>query len=674
VVPIAPVDWAHLVVLDFETYYDFEYTLSKLSTSEYIRDKRFLAQMVGVKIGRKKTIVVPGHKLAKYLQAIDWSCHDLLCHNTSFDGFILSHHLGVLPRFYYDTLSMARGLHSNDIGAALDDVARYYGVGNKLAGVLEQAKGVRVLSKELYAKMAAYCAQDVELTLAIFKRMAATFPAVEMALIDQTIRMFCDPVLRVDIVRVEAELARELAAKETLLLSIDTAGFDDKKLKPAERTLPAHEKTLLMAKKIVGSNDAFSDLLRACGVTPPVKLSPAWLKKPAAARRDEEKYAYAFAKDDADFTELPDRPEKWCADLDLDSAAGAQELAARQARLRALVEVRLAVKSTTNITRAERFLTAGSAGMPLPAGYSYARAHTHRWGGNNKMNLQNLVRGGELRLSILAPKGCVLVVGDSGQIECRVNGWLWGQHDLLAAFRDSDLGVGVDAYCAFATEIYKRPITKQNKLERFVGKVCVLALGFGMSATTLQMTLARGALGGAPVYFELAECQRIVSLYRRKNHAINNGWAMCGNIIIDMFGGRAGAHKCIAWEKETIWLPNGMALRYPDLRQSLDEDARLEWTYAGKNGARKKIYGALVTENIVQALARIIVAEQLLSVVQQHRRRLVMITHDEGVLAVPTRSGPKALRELLTALRTPLPWCLDLPLNAEGGFAANYSK
>ena len=134
------VDWARLVTLDFETYYDQDYTLSKLSTSEYVRDPRFKAQMVGIKIGLKPTKWYPAAKVAAALKTINWATHSVLCHNTQFDGFILSHHYGIVPVMYYDTLSMARGLHSNEIGASLDEVAQFYGKGSKIEGALDAAK------------------------------------------------------------------------------------------------------------------------------------------------------------------------------------------------------------------------------------------------------------------------------------------------------------------------------------------------------------------------------------------------------------------------------------------------------------------------------------------------------------------------------------------------------
>lgn len=678
----AKIDWAHLVVLDFESYWDTDYTLRKMSTSEYIRDPRFKAHMVGIKIGKGKTRVVPTTKIRDILRTINWAAHDLLCHNTAFDGFILSHHFGVVPRTYYDTLSMARGLHSNDIGASLDEVAQFYKVGNKIPNVLDQTVGVVKLPKPLYTATAEYCAMDVELCLLIFERMLEVYPANELKLIDMTVRMFCDPVLKVDLPRVEAELKREIEYREELMMNIvDVTQYPEKELLKTrvERELTGQDRHMLMVKRVIGSNERFADLLRAEGIEPPVKISPAWMKKSKDERSDDEKWSYAFAKDDQEFIQLPDDIDMLARDLNLGKVADVRKLAARQDRVRNLVDCRLAVKSTTNITRAERFLKAGAGGLSLPCGYAYYRAHTGRWGGNNKMNMQNLTRGGELRLSILAPAGHMLVVGDSGQIEARVNGWLWGQNDLMDAFRSADhwdkangvaRGDARDAYCRFGDLVYGREITTDDKVERFVGKVCVLGLGFQMGAAKLQITLAKGALGGLPVYFSLDRCKEIINAYRRKNHRIANGWNICASIIEDMAAGRTGSHGPISWEANTIWLPNGMALKYPDLKKSTGEKGWEEWSYQSKE-MRKKIYGGLLCENIVQALARIIVAEQLLMV---SKRRIVMVTHDEGVLCVKKAAAETAFKELMKAMRTPLSWCPDIPLNSEGGWDDRYSK
>ena len=690
----ANVDWDRLVSLDFETFFDSEYTLKKLSTSEYVRDPRFKVHMVGIKVGRGKTKVVPAARVAGELRKINWKTHSLLCHNTQFDGLILSHHFGIVPLKYYCSLSMARGLHSNEIGAGLDEVAKFYGGEGKVDGVLESVQGVLNLSKQQYTDMAVYCGQDVDEMHRIFREMHAKMPADEMDLIHITMRMFCDPVLKVDIPRVQKEYVREVARRQELMLSLvdldEISAEETKKLlkTKAERQLTGIDRDMLMVKRIVGSNERFIELLLETGMSEsdiPRKISPAWIKTPVDEREDDKKWAYAFAKDDLDFINLPERVWELFPELDPESTEDVAVAAEKSERLRQLVEVRIAVKSTTNITRAARFLEAGKDGMCLPVGYAYYRAHTGRWGGNNKMNMQNLTRGGELRLSILAAAGHILCVVDSGQIEARVNGWLWGQDDLLDAFRNADtwdkaLGVARgekrDAYCRFADDIYGREITTDDKLERFVGKVCVLGLGYQMGPAKLQMTLAKGALGGPPVFFSLDQCKHIINTYRRRNYKITQGWEVCKGIIEDMAEGRSGSHKVIHWGGDGegngyIVLPNGMTLKYPDLRKAKGDKGWDEWTY--QSGLmRKKIYGGLLCENLVQALARIIVGTQMLWIDKKYRA--VMTTHDEVVAHAKKAQAEKCYQHMMKCMSTPLPWCMDIPLNCEGGWDVNYSK
>lgn len=1220
--------------------------------------------------------------------------------NCAFDGLILSHHYGIIPARYYDTLSMARGLHSNEVGGSLDDVAKFYDGEGKIDGVLDKTKGVYDWPKALYDEAAVYCAQDVDETFRIFQAMHAKYPVDELDLIHMTIRMFCDPVLKVDIPRVEAEYAREVERREKLFFGvIDPTRYDiggdlwEKELHkklikgPAERELEGIDRGMHIIKRLLGNNEFFVSLLAAEDIEAPKKISKAWmaLSKDEQEERLDDKYSYAFAKDDSEFIGLPDNIDLWRGKLDPNKKKDIAAISAKQDRIKALVDARLAVKSTTNITRAERFLEAGKDGMPLPVGYSYYRAHcltgdaqvltrdgwvalavwrggeiaqwsqtttiefahatanqfevdeslvqadsryhtctytkghtlptftsygtfksrkagealdtrfdipisglldggadisvlqaqiavmvqadgnvrgdvargrcvrfgftkqrkidrcrallreagvafsmamegdvcrirvgaadfermtfllgenkefsallydapaetkqafinelthwdgdvepqpngftysttsaynanfvatmahltdrsafisererqdnwstsyrvyvrkntqtrsspehytevpfkgtvycpttmtgfflvrqrgnivvtgnTGRWGGNNKMNMQNLTRGGELRLSILAPTGYQMAVCDSGQIEARVNGWLWGQKDLMDAFRKADTwdkskgvarGDDRDAYCQFGDAVYGREITTDDKMERFVGKVCVagdqpvltrrglvpmcliskedwlwdgvewvrhdglidqgiqevitydgltatpdhevftedgrviplrqaasemvrlqstgiegqavrfcddhviadtprkrlsvrigkvqsfggdetnvleqleerqdnvvpqersqtgrecggtrptvrrdsgqmqqpgeqavaelrrtrdqmpvqdahgvhpvgleefatrglrrcgdrqngqrrelrageseaghpagehtkptqhcedhvvgqtlafgrlpepvqqdldiqaggvtgadrgtnlrkvrvydianagprlrytvagklvfncvLGLGFQMGAPKFQMTLAKGALGGPPVYFELSECHRIVNTYRNRNYKIRDGWGICTGIIEDMAEGREGSYKCLNWEKGVLWLPNGMSLKYPDLRKRIGDKGWDEWTYQSGD-MRSKIYGGLLTENIVQALARIVVATQMLAIDRKYR--VVMTTHDEAVALPKTREAQKCFDYMTLCFRTAPAWCLDLPLNSEGGWAANYSK
>lgn len=682
-------DWERLVTLDFETYYDDEYTLKKLSTSEYIRDPRFKAQMVGIKIGSKPTRCYPASKIAAALHSIPWGTHSLLAHHAQFDGFILSHHYKIFPKKIYCSLSMVRGLFSNDVGAGLHEASIFFGGQGKLEGGLDPTFGVRTWSKALFNSTVPYCTNDVEECYRIFRDMHPRMPAEEMDLIDLTCRMFTDPVLKVDRPRVQKELEREIAAKKALMLGIAASTFASEiKLSKADLEPlgpnPSQEDILVRkAKKLIGSA-RFADLLRAEGVEPPMKVSPAWIKAPKEERQDDKKWVYAFARTDLKFVELLEHPKEAVRDL---------------------VEARMSVKSNTNETRAGRFLEATKNGMPLPVYLKYAAAHTMRWGGGNKMNMQNLKRGGELRRSILAPKGYVLPVADSGQIEARVNAWFWDQLDLLEDFRRSDRfkneqmklpkaqrkvarGEDRDPYCKFGEVVYGREITTLDDLERFVGKVGILGLGYQMGPPRLRNTLALGTMG-PPVHLSEEECARIVYAYRKKNHRIKAGWAMCQRIIEEMANGISGSHKCIAWDKETIYLPNGMKMHYPRLHDKRvakmvahalapetfdgdDYDPNMpEYVYERK-GQEVKIYGGLLCENIVQALARIIVAGQLL--MGARRYRVVTTTHDEGLFLAKAAQGVTATAYIHQCFLTPPAWCLDLPLNAESGYDTFYSK
>ena len=653
--PAAPVteqvNWDRLVALDFETFWDADYTLSKLSTSEYVRDPRFEAQMVGLKIGASATRVVCGPDIAAELRRIDWRTHSLLCHHAQFDGFILDHWYGIRPSRVYCTLSMARGLHSNDIGAGLDEVAKFYGGKGKTAGALEAMRGLRYVDllldhPDVLARGAAYCANDVDEMVRIFTAMLPAMPKSEMDLIDITCRMFTEPVLRVDLPSVAEELDREVLAREELLLSLHGPDLPPPKgTKAAVAAMSPRQQRLEMVRAALASNDAFVRLLRAEGVEPPHKVSPAYLKH----RIEAKKYAWAFARTDLEFTALAEHPNP---------------------RVRALVEGRLTVKSTLGETRAARFLEAGRDGMPLPVYLKFYGAHTGRWSAGNRMNLQNLPRGGALRRAILAPPGHSIIVADSGQIEARVNAWLWRQEDLLEDFAAGDRGIDRDVYCKFADLVYGRAITTADKQERQVGKIATLGLGYGMGAPKFQNTLAIGAMG-PPVIFDADVCQSIVQTYRRKNERIVEGWRICSRIIQDMATGRAGAHGPLEWSREVVRLPNGMFLKYPRLRRSLNEEGREEWVYTRK-GEDARIYGGLLTENLVQALARIIVSDQLLAI--SKRYRVVMTTHDEIAAIAPQEQAAAAYEFMLQQMRTPPAWCADIPLNADGGYDTFYCK
>jgi DNA polymerase I-like protein with 3'-5' exonuclease and polymerase domains len=629
-----------VVVVDFETYFSKTYSLKlkEYNTSGYIRNDQFKTQCVGLKINDDDSLWIPHDHVAAALGTIDWSRSALLCHHTGFDGLILSHHYGIFPAYCYDTLSMARALHSNGIGASLDELATFYKLGNKLPNVLNETKGVYDLPPELMDKLGQYCAVDVELCYKLFHKMIDRFGQDELDLIDMTVRMFTEPVLHVDQPRVEKELEREIEHKAKLIEIAETP------------------------KTTLSSNLKFADALRGEDIVPPTKISPT-----------TGKTTYAFAKNDLGFQTLRQHQNE---------------------RVRNLIEARLAVKSTIGETRAKRFLTESDAGS-LPVYLSYYGAHTGRWSGGNKLNMQNLKRGGELRKSVLAPPGHVLVVVDSAQIEARMLAWFADDGALLQLFRE-----GKDVYKYMASDIYGVPVADITKAQRFVGKVAVLGLGYNMGWLKFQWTLATGAMG-PPVIMTDWECQEVVSKYRNARWRIQQTWGElqdCLNLMCVSDRTVSIKNKLYGdCETNKIYLPNGMYLEYPGLQIFPPDEDKDEWAdqlryfgytplaqYKGHPPREKgkNIYGGLLTENITQALSRIVVSDQMLAIEEELRPfrtddqiyKIVTMTHDEIVACVPEEAAEDTYHMMMEKMMISPTWCVDLPLGAEGGWAREYSK
>lgn len=606
-----------IVTLDFETYYASDYSLGlgKMNTSEYVRDERFFVHGVGIKIGTAPAQWFTGANVLRAIRAIDWENSALLCHNTAFDGFVLHEHYGVHPGLYLDTLSMSRGCHGHSVHHTLDALAKRHGlVGKVKAAALRNTKDKVALTLQEARQLGGYCIDDTEHCFELFWKMHPYLPDPELELIDMTIRMFCDPVLLVDIPRVQAEYEAEVGSKVAALIQ-SQASIDE-----------------LM------SNDKFAALLRKNGISPPIKRSLATGKS-----------TYAFAKSDVGFQRLLEHQNPVVANL---------------------CKARLKARSTIGETRALRFLEAGKDGKPLPILLHYSGAHTHRWSGGNKMNLQNLKRGGELRRSILAPPGYSIVVCDSAQIEARILAWLAGQDDIVEAFASKK-----DVYKLMASALFGVPVDQVTKDQRFLGKVCVLGLGYGMGSNKLQVMLEAGT-AGPPIKLSLSECERLVRVYRSMNFRIADLWKRCEQILDHMWTGTPGKEGPISFAKNFIALPNGMFLQYPDLQA--DQYARnssmqlgTDFRYQTRYGF-SKIYGGLLAENIVQALARCVIGEQMLTIGRKYR--VVTMTHDEIVVVAKTEEADECLNFMLNVMGTAPVWAKDLPLAAEGGHDTCYSK
>jgi len=611
-----------LITLDFETFYDQEFSLRKMTTEAYVRDPRFEVIGVGIKLNNEDTEWASGtHKqIKRYLsQNFAWQEASLLCHNTMFDGAILNWCFDIRPRMYTDTLCIARALHGTEAGGSLAALSQRYNIGVKGTEVLD-AKGKRRadFSEGELSAYGDYCINDVELTHQLFNIMASgvmtgcRFPPEELKLIDLTLRMYTEPTLGLDVKLLRSHLEDVKARKVELLRE---ANIDKKELM---------------------SNPKFAEVLKGLGVVPPMKISPTTGKE-----------TFAFAKNDDGFKRLLDDPD---------------------ARVQALAAARIGTKSTLEETRTQRFIDIAARGnLPVPVRY-YA-AHTGRWGGDDKINLQNLpsrgANGKKLKRSIIAPEGHTMIDCDSSQIEARVLAWLAGQDDLTTAFANGD-----DVYKHMASSIYNVPSDEVKGSQRFVGKTTILGAGYGMGAVKFQTQLA-----GMGVDMGLNEARRIIQIYRKKNGAISQLWTDANNMVHYMARGdtlQFGKEGVLVVDgvAKSITLPSGLPMFYTDV-SAYDTENGTEYMYKTRKGLNK-IYGGKVVENVCQAVARCIIGHQMILIAKRYK--VVLTVHDSIVVAVPDADVAEARVYVEHCMSQKPDWAEGLPITCESGTGKSYGE
>lgn len=604
-----------IIALDFETYYDKEYSLSKMTTEEYIRDPRFETIGVGIKEEGHEALWVSGtrDKIKKFLDSLELNEHLVLAHNAMFDAAILNWHFDIRPRGWFDTLSMARALHTIEVGGSLSALAEYYSLGKKGTEVITALGKRRTdFTAEDLAAYGEYCKNDCVLTLELFKVLSQGFSKDELKLIDLTIRMFSEPVLTLDAKILSMHLNAVKAKKEELLSK------------------------MLIDKDDLMSNPKLAQVLEALGVDAPMKVSPT-----------TGKMTYAFSKTDESFKAL---------------------LEHENVLVQHIVAARLGVKSTLEETRTQRFIEISSRGtLPIPLRY-YA-AHTGRWGGDDKVNMQNLPRQSPLKFAITAPDGYMMIDSDSSQIEARTLAWLAGQDDLVEAFEK-----GEDVYKKMASAIYNKPEADITKEERFVGKTTILGAGYGMGGKKFRAQLK---VFGVDMPEE--ECVRIINVYRETYPRIPQLWREAGKALETMIVlqsgslGRSGIIKVDG--NRGLLLPNGMYIKYPNLRVVTNGDGKTEMVYDTKRGKAtipNRIYGGKVVENICQALARIAIGKQMLLVAKKYK--VVMTVHDAIACIVPEGEIETAKEFVEICMKVRPDWAPELPLNCEAGYGRSYGE
>jgi DNA polymerase len=656
----APYD--RILTIDFETYWDSKnYTLSKLTTEEYIRHGLFHAFGMGVhEFGSDApTQWIRGDDLPEYLSGIDWGRTAVLAHNAQFDIAILSWRYNVRPTFIFDTLSMARALRGVEVGNSLARLATAFSLPPKGTAVYS-TDGLKSISREVEKELADYCAHDVYLCEEIFKHLVAGYPTSELRLIDMTLKMYTEPVLLLDKLMLVNAIESEREAREELLARL---GVTDAAL---------------------ASNGQFAELLRTLNVEPPTKK-----KKPTTKTPHPKGVNFAFAKTDAMFQAMLNGDNEDVASL---------------------CEARLKVKSTTERTRAQRFLEISQRG-PLPVPLSYYGALSGRWTASkgSAINMQNLKRKSFLREAIMAPNGCQLVVGDLSQIEPRVLAWYADYEDMLNIFRS-----GVDVYAAFGSQMFNIPgMTKDSHPDlRQSAKSALLGCGFMLGWAAFAGKLLTGFLGAPPIRYNkdfarklgvdaayvdkfldwddnvikmleiphtctdkelLIHCvaaKKIIDIYRNTAHPVVSFWDMCSGLIDSSLAqGREFRYKCVTFRKGEIELPNGMKLLYPDLRRVKDDKGRSQWVY-GPDAT--KLYAGKITNNIVQGTARIVMTDGMLRV--SKRYPIKGTVHDELIAVVPNAEVDDAKTWVLAQMTMEPRYMPGIPLEADGGAHRRYGQ
>lgn len=662
------------LTLDFETYYDKEISLKKLTTQAYVMHPQMEVLMVSAKFNDDPVQVIDGEQIPTFFATVDWSNTAVIAHNAVFDGSILYWRYGVRPAMLIDTMSMAQALGVPTLAgsASLATCIRLL----QEAGYAVPPKGTEVLdalgkrradfTPQQWAAYREYCKNDTDITWFLFKVLRQYLTDEEMRFQDIILRCYTEPRLTVDIPTVEYELARCRAYKAEQLADVC------KMFNTTQEDLATH----------LRSNDKFAEVLRGIGGITEEELEAGKTGAfiiPTKVSEKTGKTTWAFGKTDVAFKELCEHDDP---------------------RVQAVCQARLAAKSSIDETRCLKFLEYGSYGF-LPMGYKIGGAHTNRMSGGSagSANMQNLPSGRRegqsdlLRRSIIARGNDVIINFDASQVEARTLAYIANQTDVLGVFAS-----GGDVYSFAASKIHGIPYQeivdgrKSNDpdtahkygMMRQYGKTATLALGYGQGAQGFQ----RYALLNAGINMTMDASARTVRAWRDANGFITSFWRMCDQALATMvaggqmyFGGADGkmffadGNRHIFGRKVAgIRMPNGLWLNYPNLRADFTNQRRPQYFYdkCGYNGKplKTKVYSGLVAENVVQSLAFAIMKTQAVWIAQYYP--IVMNTHDEWCIVVPRDQAEVAAEYMHRCMCTAPDYIQGIPLASEGGWAQSY--
>jgi len=673
-------------VLDIETYYKDtkgdtdKYSLRHMSTTEYIRDERWKLHGLAVLDPSGQASFEPESAVAGILAEIKPE-DVVVAHNWAFDGLALAHHYGFKHWRVTDTLLLANAVlgpaadrgSGNSLGALAEEL------GFESKGRLDPMEDVRDLSPDQWDYLALYAKGDVRLSRQIYDALLPRLSraGLELWIMRHSLNIFINRPIRVSSDRLQAAVKDCRAWKQSKLdrvmkpqsikgiVTRTTYDGTTEEVKgesrfKATRTLPP-----LVEKEIqLSSQKQFVGILEPLLTKHKLKMP---MKKSNPRKDGTTEMIPALAKTDEGFKAL--------------AACGVKPI-------EHLIEARLVQRSAATVmARLKKIEGVDKAHMSL----TYHGTCTGRWsGGGNGWNPQNIpaphrasseeeaVMARAIRSCLIPRRGHVFVSVDAANIEARVLAWMAGQWDVVQAFGD-----GVDLYSQFISDVLGETVIKghsdRDDALRSVGKEAILGLGYGMGWFKFlrrlrehpQAAIIREALGrklAPPFVKELVATYRDtyehipelwVDLEEAFHRARRGHWASCGPIEF---------HKGPKSNSVHAEFPCGRRILYSDLRRIDGTYGNSQWVY----GRGKKVYGGLLTENMVQGTSRDVLAEGIWSV-EKMGWPVVLTVHDSVICQVLEKDAEQCLADCIGTLSQTPVWGEGMMLDAEGHIAEDFN-
>lgn len=620
-----------VVVLDCETYFDKDYTLSKLELYEFVTDERFELLGWAARFDTGPTT------FSRHLPHIDWGRTTVVMHNALFDALVLDRCHDACPPFIVDTLDLARHIDPRWKNS-LEALCKRHRLPAK--GDTNQFKGLHRadFDADVAKRMALteYATNDADQTYALLEILLPKLsrPRFELRLAEYTRNLFLKPVLHFDMGRADALKVKMRAEALEPLELVDAT------------------------EKEIRGNLSFEACLRAAlgDEEPPMRMG-------------KKKRILAIAKTDPGREYLLNHPRE---------------------PVRRLVEARIAIKSwplhISRVTRLQSTFTAAGGVLAVPL--KYYGAHTGRFSGSGGINLQNLPAHGhelinEIRTLIEAPPGFTLIIEDFSQIEARVLDWLAEQNDMLQAWRD-----GRQIYCEFASQLVGHRIRKPKKTDckvvaewynhyRSMGKVGILGSGYGMGVDRC-LEYAKNTYG---VELTRVEAERLIKLYRRTHSKVVDYWGRVERAFRMATQNSPQIYE-LSYGVKFYREDNATVIELPSTRKLYYVDAKIEGSASypqlttpdHRYGGKQHLWGGLLVENIVQATARDILAEAVLNITDTLGIRIPLIVHDDMSIVVPEDEAEAYQQKIEKIAKTPPDWAPGLPVDIEGKISRRYVK